>query len=159
MTADRPIPLTRSEFLQDATIELGRRFAPGHPFRSFDVEVDSCEHEGEVLERLTVLATTFYGTSSNLTLWDDRTMWVDVTLCASENNSEYSVGFYPRCQGFTSARIAEAFRDTVSLSTRLCYAESPLPTLRQVWNHEGEVETSGQLGKDGNAQPGTGGNR
>ena len=151
MSADSRIPLARAEFLQDVSIELGRRFASGNPFRSFNVEVDFCEHQEEVLERLTVWAATYYGTRVNLNVWENGRVWIGVTLCAAENNGEYSIGFYPECPGFTSARMAEAFRDTVSLSTRLCYGESPLPTLRRIWKHEGEVQTRGELGRVQNA--------
>jgi hypothetical protein len=139
------IPFCRAEFLQDVSIELGRRFAAGHPFRSFSAEVSTCEHQDHVLERLSVWASTHYGTTASLALWDDGTVWVCIRLCAAENNGEYSLGFYPQCQGFTPEQIAEAFRDTVSLSTRLCYAETPLPTLRCIWKHDADVKTSGEL--------------
>jgi hypothetical protein len=153
MTDDPKIPLCRSEWLQDASIELGRRFAASHPFRSFTAEVDTCEHEGEHLERLTVWASTWYGTLVNLTLWDDHTLWVGVRLRAAENNSEFEVGFYPPCDGLSSDRIAEAFRDTVAVSTRLCYGESPEPILRRLWNYTGEVQTKGSLTRPRKAQP------
>jgi hypothetical protein len=153
MTDDTKIPLCRSELLQDITIELGRRFAARHPFRSFHTEVDTCEHDGETLERLTVWASTWYGTLVNLTLWDDGTVWVSVTLRAAENNEEYRVGFYPKCDGFTPERVAEALRDTVSVSTRLCYGESPLPTLRQIWKYTGKTQTTGTLNPPRKAQP------
>jgi hypothetical protein len=140
------IPLCQTEFLQDISIELGRRFTPSrHPWRSFSAEVQMCEHEGEQVERLALWASAYYGTWANLTLWEDRRVWVGVALSPAENNEEYRVGFYPQCAGFAPERIAEAFRDTVSVSTRLCYGESPLQTLRRVWNHSGEVETSGAL--------------
>jgi len=145
MTDDPRIPLCRAEFLQDISIELGRRFAAYHPFRSFTAEVDTCEHDGQTLERLTVWASTYYGTGVNLTLWEDGTTWVSVTLRPAENNGEYTVGLYPQCGGFAPESVAEAFRDTVSVSTRLCYGESPLPTLRQIWKHTGEVQTTGTL--------------
>ncbi len=152
MADDPTIPLCRSGWLQDASIELGRRFAARHPFRSFTVEVDICEHEGEQLERLTVWASTPYGTLVNLTLWDDHTMWVGVRLRAAENNPEFEVGFYLQGDALSSERIAEAFRDTVAVSTRLCYSESPEPTLRRIWNHTGDVQTKGVL-KRRKAQP------
>lgn len=145
MPQDRTIPLCRAEFLQDVSIELGRRFAVGNPFRSFSVEVDTCEHEEKSLERLAVWASTWYGTLVNLTLWEDRSVWVSVALQPAENNERYVIGFYPQCENLPSDRIAEAFRDTVSVSTRLCYGESPLPTLRQIWKHAGKVETTGVL--------------
>ena len=112
MTHDPIIPLCRAEFLQDISIELGRRFADHHPFRSFAVEVDTCEHNGE-----------------------------------------YKLGFYPQCDGFTPHRVAEASRDTVSVSTRLCYGESPLPTLRQIWKHASKVQRTGALIITRKAQP------
>lgn len=149
MSDDDKIPLCRSEWLQDASIELGRRFAARHPFRSFQVELDTCEHDGDQFERLAVWASTWYGTLVNLTLWDDRTVWVEVTLRAAENTAEFSIGFYPQCNGFGSERVAEAFRDTVAVSTRLCYGDSPLPTLLRIWSHTGEVQTNGTLNGPG----------
>src|SRR5688572_12365398 len=137
------IPLPKAGLLQDLAIEFGRRFAVYHPFRSFTVEVDSCEHDGETLERLSVWAYTPYGTRTNLTAWEDGTVWIGVTLLPAENNEEFTVGFYPECDRCNPAHVAEAFRDTVSLSTRLCYGESPLPTLREIWKHTGEVEITG----------------
>lgn len=148
------IPLCRSEWLQDASIELGRRFAASHPFRRFSAEVDTCEHEGEQLERLTIWASTWYGTLVNLTLWDDRTLWVGVWLRSAENYPEFEIGFYPRCNDLTSDRIAEAFRDTVAVSTRLCYSESPEPTLRRIWNYTGDVQIKGVLTRPRKTQPG-----
>jgi hypothetical protein len=68
MADDSEIALCRSEWLQDATIELGRRFAVRHPFRTFTVQVDTCDHGGEQLERLAVWASTMFGTLVNLTL-------------------------------------------------------------------------------------------
>ena len=79
MTDDPKIPLCQSELLQDISIELGRRFAVLHPFKSFTTEVDTCEHDGETLERLTIWASTWYGTLVNLTLWDDGTAWIGVS--------------------------------------------------------------------------------
>lgn len=158
MADDSEIPLCRSEWLQDATIELGRRFAVRHPFRTFDVQVDTCGHNGEQLERLTVWASSMCGTLVNLTLWENRTIWVAVILRAAENNSEYEVGFYPPSAGLTSGRLAEAFRDTFAISTRLCYGDSPEPTLRQIWKHSGKFQTKGILRAPRKAQPEAGGN-
>jgi len=145
MTHGPQIPLCRAEFLQDISIELGRRFVTSNPFRSFSAETDTCELEGETLERLAVGASTYYGTGADLTLWENGTVWVSVTLWPAENNGVYRVGFYPPCDGFTPERVAEAFRDTVSVSTRLCYGESPLPILREIWKHAGEVKAMGSL--------------
>lgn len=120
MTQDARIPLCRAEFLQDISIEFGRRLAKNHPFRTFNVEAENCEHEGKSLERLTVRASTFYGTEMNLTLWEDRTVWVTVVLLSAENNGDYKVGFYPKCEGFTPERIAEVLpRDSLGLDSSL----------------------------------------
>lgn len=145
MAYEAKFPLCRSDWLQDVSIELGRRFAESRPFSSFTVQAETCQHEGEELERLTIYASTPYGTLVNLTLWDDHILWIGVKIHAAENSSEFEVGFYPRCDGLSSDRIAEAFRDTVAVSTRLCYGESPEPTLRRLWNHSGEVEIKGEL--------------
>jgi hypothetical protein len=146
MNRNQQIPLCRSELLQDISIEIGRRFTPArHPWMSFSVEVDTCDHEGERLERLAVRANTSYETGVTCALWEDGTVWVNVILWPGQNNKEYQVGFYPRCEQFTPQRFAEAFRDTVSVSTRLCYGESPLPVLRRIWNQLGEVQTKGSL--------------
>src|SRR5689334_23331126 len=157
------IPLCRSEFLQDFSIELGRRYAEHQPFWFFQVHSDTCERDGSNLETLTVLICTPYETGARLILYEDRRLWVDVVLWPTLNNGEYRLGFYPPCEGFTHDQILEAFRDTVNVSTRLCYGESPLPTLRKIWRYSGGVKTRGRLTKPRKLQaagplgnPGTG---
>jgi hypothetical protein len=152
MTRNWEIPLCRSEFLQDFSIELGRRF-PAHQW-SFQVQTDTCEQEGRVLEELTLLACTPYETGARLIVREDGRVWVDIVLWPTRNNGEYRVGFYCPCEGFTHERIIEAFRDTINVSTRLCYGESPLSILRQIWNYTGEVKTHGELVRSRKAQPG-----
>jgi hypothetical protein len=83
------IPFCQSEFLQDFTIVLGVQLDDTkHGWQSFSVEVDTCKHEGEKLERLTIWVTTYYLTRVNLTLWEDKTIWVSVALLPAENNSK-----------------------------------------------------------------------
>jgi hypothetical protein len=118
-----------------------------HGWQSFSVKVDKCEHEGEKLERLTIWATTYYFTRVNLTLWEDKTVWVSVTLLRTENNDKYEIGFYPKFESLGFEAIIDALINTVSVSTRLCYNESPLPLMRQFWKHKGKVEVIGKLGK------------
>ena len=107
----------------------------------------TCEHNREEFERLTVSASTYCGTLVNLTLWEDRTIWVRVILRAAENIPEYELGFYPPSDGLTSDRLAEAFRDTVATSTPLCYSDSPEPiapdleTFRRS-SDEGNIEST-----------------
>lgn len=145
MAGNNPIPLCRSEWLQDVSIELGRRFGAQHPFRTFGAAADICEVESVPLERLAVWATTWHGTQANLTLWEDRLLWIGLILQAAENNPEYSISFYRPGDDISVERIAEAFRDTVSVSTRLCYGNSPMPTLRLVWKYSGEFQETGRL--------------
>src|SRR3954470_17508070 len=106
MTDDSKIPLCRSEILQDLSIALGRRFAKRNPFRSFTVEADFCDHEGDSLERLAAWASTHYGTRVALNLWENGRVWVGVRLEAAENNQEFSVNFYPECKEFDPEAMA-----------------------------------------------------
>src|SRR6266550_2971828 len=100
------VPLCRSEFLQDFSIELGRRLKPiRHASKSVVAEVDSCEHEGQSLERLSVWIETWNYTRASLTLWADRMVWVSVTLLPTKNNKKYQIAFYPQCNGFTGEGI------------------------------------------------------
>jgi len=62
--------------------------------RSYTTEVETCEHDGGTLGRLTVWASTWYGALVNLRLWDDGTIWVGVSLRPAENNNEYSNDFF-----------------------------------------------------------------
>jgi hypothetical protein len=140
------IPLCRAEFLQDFSIALGRRLKPiRHASKSVVAELDTCEHEGQSLERLTVWIETWYCTRASLALWEDGTVLVSVTLIPTTNNKKYEISFYPDCRGFIPEAFVEALRETVSVSTRLCYNESPLPLLRRIWRHRGQVETAGTL--------------
>ncbi len=149
MANQNGIPFCRAEWLQDVSIELGRRFAARHPFRSFCAQVDTCEHEGEELEQLTVWASTWSETVVCLSLWDDHTLRVRVVLLETGNNDEFEVSFWPEYAGLSPERIAEAFRDTVAVSTRLGYGEIPEPVLRRIWSHGGAFETKGALGRPG----------
>jgi hypothetical protein len=142
------IPFCQSEFLQDFTIILGIQLDDTkHGWQSFGVEVDTCEHENEKLERLTIWATTYYFTRVNLTLWEDKTIWVSVALLPTENNSKYEIGFYPKFESLGFEAIIDALINTISISTRLCYSESPLPLLRQFWKHKGKVKVMGKMKK------------
>jgi hypothetical protein len=152
--SEQTIPFCRTEFLQDFSIALGRCLKPiRHASKSILAEVDTCEHEGQSLERLAVWIDTWNYTRTSLTLWQDRTVWVSVALLPTKNNKKYQLSFYPQCDGFTPQWFVEALRDTVSVSTRLCYSESPLPTLRRIWRHRGEFETTGRLNARQQAQP------
>jgi hypothetical protein len=148
MSKSPKIPFCQSEFLQDFTIALGVLVSgTKHGWRSFNAEVDTCEHEQEKLERLTIWVTTYYFTRINLTLWEDKTLWVSVALLPTKNNGEYEIGFYPKFESLGFKAIIDALINTISISTRLCYSESPLPLLRQIWKHRGKVNITGELKK------------
>lgn len=147
MAKETNIPFCRAEWLQDVSIELGRRFAARHPFRGFGAEVGTCEHEGEELEQLTIWASTWSETMVCLSLWDDHTLRVRMTLRETGNNDEFELCFWPEYSGLSPERVAEAFRDTVAVSMRLAYGEIPEPVLRRIWSHEGAFDTKGVLGK------------
>jgi hypothetical protein len=149
MTRNWQIPLCHSEFLQDFSIELGCHFEGHHPFRFFKVQAEACVWEGRDLEGLSLLAGTSYDTGARLIVWEDQRLWIDVVLWPARNNGEYRVGFYRPCHGLMHEHIIEAFRDTVNVSTRLCYGESPLHILRQIWKYTGEVEICGELNRRG----------
>ena len=126
-------------------MSLGRHLpSSAEGWRSFDTEVDFCEHEGESLERLGVWITTYYGTQTSLNLWEDQSIWVEVALLP-RNQDNFQIGFYPDFALLGLDRLAEALIESVSVSTRLCYDESPEPLLRQIWSHSGEVEIEGVI--------------
>ena len=145
-TREQIIPLCRAEFLQDFTIELGLRLKPiRQAAKSVIAEVDSCEHEEQSLERLAVWIETWTYTRVSMALWEDRTVWIAVALLPTQNNKQYQISFYPASDSFTADGLVEALRNTVSVSSRLCYGESPLPILRRIWKHNGIVDTKGSL--------------
>ena len=78
-------------------------------------------------------------------MWEDETVWVGVTLLPAEHGEKFMLGFYPNFELLGFKRITEALIETVSVSTRLCYDESPEPLLRQIWNFCGEVEIEGVI--------------
>jgi hypothetical protein len=138
------IPLYRSELLQDFSIHLGVYVKSAkHGWRSFSAKVDICEHEGEQLERFLIWITTIYSTGVNLTLWEDKTIWISVGLFP-ENGEKFQVGFYPDFES-NFGRIIESLVETVSISTRLCYDESPELLLRKIWKYNGEIEKEGVI--------------
>src|SRR5688572_9311576 len=108
-TRSQIIPLCRAEFLQDFSIEFGRRLKPiRYSAKSVIAESDTCEHEGQNLERLSVWIETWNCTRVTIALWADQTIWVNVALLRTKNNKQYQIAFYPRCDGFTAAGIVEA---------------------------------------------------
>jgi hypothetical protein len=139
------IPLCRSEFLQNFTISLGLFLERSSCQGWFKAEVDTCEHAGELLERLSIWIRTVYRTRVNLTLWEDKTVWISVALLPMENGEKFEMGFYPDFEVLGHDRIVEALVETVSISTRLCYDESPESLMRQIWKYTGEIKTEGVL--------------
>jgi hypothetical protein len=139
------IPFCRSEFLQDFTIDFGRHIRQhGHGW-TWSMGVDLVEHDEQSMERLTLWIWTSWSTLINLTLWEDKAIWVRVFLLPGVNQTEYTEGFYPPSDLLTCHEIIEALVDTVSVSTRLAYQESTIPLLRQFWKHHGKIEITGKL--------------
>lgn len=145
MNRDNRIPYCHDKFLRDVSIAIGLRFITHDSLTGFSVGVDTCAHDGEDFERLSIWARPYYGVWMNLTLWDDGTVWFSASSWSCDGVREYEVGFYPDNECFTAARIAEAFHDSEPAAMRLCYEECPLPILRRIWHHEGTVETTGKL--------------
>jgi len=144
----RKIPLCRSEFLQDFTIKLGvymKHRKPG--WRGFlTASRDVCEHEGENLERLAIWIQTYDYVRTNLVLWENETIWIEIDLLAADHHTaEYTVGFYPEFKKVKYAGMLDAFDSTIALSTRLCYGESPTITLKKIWKYTGKASITGHL--------------
>lgn len=144
--SDAPkIPLCRSEFLQDFAIDLGRHLrATDHGWRSFQTVVDICEHEGKSLERLNIWVTTYDFTQVCLSLYENKIIWVSVAVLPRKPDN-FEVSFQPDFALIGMERLVEALIETVSISTRLCYDESPEPLLRQIWKFSGEVNIEGAI--------------
>jgi hypothetical protein len=141
MSASWQIPLCRSEFLQDFCERL-KPHLKARGWRSFYADVDTCEDEDESLERLRVLISTYTGAEVCLNSWEDKDIWIRLAaLPKTEDN--FKIDFYPDFALLGFERLVEALVETVSISTRLNYDESPEPLLRQIWNFSGEVNIEG----------------
>src|SRR3954466_2106016 len=147
MTGDlEKIPLCRSNFLQDLSIELGLHLKSLHfAAKSFKVHDNSVERNGDTFKQLVVIVDTWNNTQATLAVSEDHTLSLHVALLETPESKGYKLGFFPRCEGFNEQDIVQAFRDSVSLSTRLSAYENPLPQLRDIWKHKGTVQTSGSL--------------
>jgi len=138
------IPFCRNEFLQDVSIDLGRRF------KTVSAKVELLDRGDSELERLTVwLEDYIYGIGAGLAVSEDRTVWVCLFLRPSPNNPGYQISFYPSYKKHTPSAIATAFGDTFSIATRLCYGDSPQTLLRTFWKHTGKFEIKGRLPPNG----------
>jgi hypothetical protein len=139
------IPFCRSDILQDFAVYLGRHLSKtDHGWRSLNIEADICEHHGELLERLCVWITTYDFNAVRFCLWEDKSVWVCVGLFPKKPDS-FEISFYPDFALLDSGRLVEALVETVSVSTRLNYDESPEPLLRQIWNFDGEMNVEGVI--------------
>jgi len=139
------IPFCRSAFLQDFSIHLGSYLKNAdHGWNQFSAEMDICEHDGDRLERLTIWITTYYSTGINLTLWEDKTVWISVGHFP-QHGEKFKIGFNPDLESLTFQRMVEALVETVSISTRLCYDESPEPLLRKIWKYDGKMKVEGVI--------------
>jgi hypothetical protein len=138
------IPLCRSELLQDFTIHLGMTLASRCNARSVVCKVDTCECDGEELERFSVWLFTSYRTRVGLVLREDKNIWISAAL-VPELGEGFQVSFYPDFKLLGIARVIEALLETVSISTCLCYDESPEPLMRQIWKYSGPADVEGVI--------------
>jgi hypothetical protein len=146
MTSDRnTLPFCKSPFLQDVIIELGRKLKemPG----TFEVTVDSYEEAERKGERLAIWVYSYTFTAISLQLWDEETIWVSVESISTKPEEKFQISFYPDCDKFTSTELVEKLRETISISSRLCYDETPVQDLRNIWRYQGEVEIEGIIKK------------
>ena len=138
------IPLCRSDFLQDFTIEFGRQLKPiRYGVFSIEFSLDIEEVGDKALERLTIWLTSC--TRTTITLWENRSVWINLTLLAPKHTKNFHISFYPDCSHLTPLGIVDALRETESASTSLLYGESPITYLRKIWRYDGQFETNGIL--------------
>jgi hypothetical protein len=141
------IPVCRSEFLQDFSIELGRQLKPiRHECSSIDCSLETYDDEGQVSEKMTVWLTSARNTRTTISLWDNRQVWINLTLLAPKNSGgNYHVAFYPDCSHLTPLGIVDALRETATAASGMAFAESPLPALKKIWRYDGQFETKGMF--------------
>jgi hypothetical protein len=140
------IPFCRSEFLQDFSIELGRQLKPiRHECSSIDCSVETCDDEGQVSEKITVWLKSACNTRTTISLWDNRHVWINLSLLTPKSRANYHIAFYPDCSNLTPFGIVEALRETATASICMADGESPLPVLKKIWRYDGQFETKGVL--------------
>ena len=145
MNGENRIPYCQDKFLRDVSVALGLRLITHGCVTDYSVDVDSCTHDGDEFERLSIWARPYFGVWMNLSLWDDGTIWFAASSWSGDGVREYEVGFYPDDERLSADQIAEAFHDSAPAAMRLCYEECPLPTLRRIWHHEGSAKITGKL--------------
>jgi hypothetical protein len=139
------IPLCRSDFLQDFSIEFGRRLKPiRYQVSSVEFSLEIEEAADKALERLTVWLTAV-GRRTTITLWENRTVWINLALLRSNHSKYFHVSFYPDCSHLTPLGIVEALRETQRASFAMSDGESPISSLRKIWRYDGQFETNGIL--------------
>ena len=101
------IPLCRSEFLQDFSIELGRRLKSiRHQSQSVVAEVRFDEHEGRELEALSVWIKTSDHTRATISLWENQTIWLCVELLPTKNNKKFQLDFHRPTKTFPRRELS-----------------------------------------------------
>ncbi|HWD93929.1 MAG TPA: hypothetical protein VG938_16485 [Verrucomicrobiae bacterium] len=117
------------------------RHLGSHGWRSFCADVDTYE-DGETFERLRLWISTYTGAEVCLNLCEDKHIWVCLAALPKSTDS-FKIDFHPDFALLGSHRLVDALVETVSISTRLNYDESPEPLLREIWNFSGEVNIEG----------------
>ena len=111
----RRIPFCNSPFLQDVTIELGRRSLKSvrRSKRTLDFAVSKEDVDGVVLERLDIEARDSCEFMTKITLWENGSSWV---FCAKgKKNTPWQVAFetHANLAGMKAEQIAELIRGTL----------------------------------------------
>ena len=111
-----PIPLCRSSFLQDLTIELGlrslksvRQSYPTLTFRVWNEEVDE-----ESYERLDIEAISVLGWMIKIAIWEDGTAWVYSKKEGSKKSRRPTFETHANLEGMNARDIAQLIRDSLT---------------------------------------------
>jgi hypothetical protein len=139
------IPLCRSDFLQDFSIEFGRQLKPiRYQVSSVEFSLGVEEAGDKALEQLTIWLTAI-GRRTTIALWENRSVWINLTVLAPKHRKDFHISFYPDCSHLTPLGIVEALRETENASFSMALGESPTSSLRKIWRYDGQFETNGIL--------------
>lgn len=126
-----PIPLCRSEFLQDVTIELGRRSLKGLRYHSV-LEFDLTEEEvdGTPVERLNIETRNLHQVT-NISIWANGVAWVN---CREQQIKKVS----SKCVFRTHADFAGMAREQIADLLRGTLND--LDSVRKIWEQRAIME-------------------
>lgn len=125
------IPLCRSTFLQDVTIELGRRSLKSIRYQNPTLEFDVAEEEveGSPMERLEIETRNITGGITAMTIWANGVAWVYFRSHRNKASSEHFFQTHANFSGMTTEQIAQLLRDTLAdpVSVRKLWEQRAIP--------------------------------